>query len=382
MQQKERILIVDDDPTTLKLAAHIFEKAGYDVYTAMDGYEALNKVATLRPDLAIIDVMMPGMSGLEVCQKLRADPATAWMPIIILSAKAGVDDKLDGFQAGADDYVAKPVSHKELLARAGALLARVKRLHQPTKSRVIAGVGVKGGVGVTTLLVNMAVQLASQGISTILAELRPTRGTVCHNLNLAPSEDLGGLLGASPTELQSREIVRRLVHHSSGLRVLAAPTQAADYVLSESHVHMVLDALQSQAEYLLLDLPQLAGGGVQLALENADQILLVLEPEAVSVACARADLEILKSWGLADRTELLVVSRARSSNLISVKDVEAELGAKAISVIPPSPEVFYLAASLGKPAVLSKPDSLAAGTVKKLTTALLDRFSASGPWRG
>jgi len=381
MQQKERVLIVDDDSTTLKLAAHIFEKAGYDVYTAMDGYEALNKVATLRPDLAIIDVMMPGMSGLEVCQRLRADPDTAWMPIIILSAKSGVDDKLDGFQAGADDYVGKPVSHKELLARAGALLARVKRMHQP-KSRVIAGVGVKGGVGVTTLLVNMAVQLASQGISTILAELRSTRGTVCHNLNLTPSEGLGGILRTNPAELQPREVIRRLVHHSSGLRVLAGPTQVADYALTEAHIQMILNTLQSQAEYLLLDLPQIAGGGVQLALENADQILLVLEPEAVSVACARADLEILKSWGLADRTELLVVSRARSSNLMSVKDVEAELGVQALSVIPPSPEVFYLAASVGKPAVLSKPDSLAVGAIIKLTTALLDRFSASGAWRG
>lgn len=377
MKPKERVLLVDDDATTLKLAAHVFQKAGYYVYTASDGFEALDKAETLQPDLAVLDVMMPNMSGLEVCQKLRANPVTAWMPIIMLSAKDGVDDKLNGFQAGADDYVAKPVSHKELLARAAALISRAKRVNQP-KARIIAGVGVKGGVGVTTVLVNLAVQLATRGVSAILAELRPTRGTVCHNLNLSPAENLGNILATASGELNSREIVRRLVHHSSGLRVLSGPTRAADYVLSEAHVHTILEALQPQAEYLLLDLPQVAGGGVQLALESADQILLVLEPEAVSVSCARTDLEILKSWGLADRTGLLVVSRARSSNLISVKDVEAELGVPVVTVIPPSPEVFYLAASLGKPAILSKPNSLAAGSVIKLTASLLDQFSVPG----
>ncbi len=382
MPGKERILIIDDDSVTLKLAAHIFEKAGYEVHVAESGADGLRKVSAITPDLVVLDVMMPDMSGLEVCQYLRSNPATAWLPIILLSAKAGVDDKLDGFQAGADDYVAKPVSHKELLARAGALLTRARRGVQPPKARVIAAVGVKGGVGVTTVLVNVAAQLAQLEKSVILAELRPYRGTVRHNLNLSPAEDLGGLLGSGPAEIRAMDVTRRLALHSSGVRVLASPVnKAQDHVLTDAHVHLIVEALISQAAYLLLDLPAVTGSGVQLALEKSDQIMLVLEPETVSVACARADLKLLKAWGLADRTSLMVVSRARSSNLIAPKEIEKELGLPVIGVLPPSPEVFYLAASLGKPVVLSKPDALAAESLIKLTNILLERLPVTGAGR-
>ncbi|MBE0669443.1 MAG: response regulator, partial [Anaerolineales bacterium] len=169
MHEQERILIVDDDDVTLRLAAHVFQKAGYDVHTAVDGIEGLRKAENIKPDLIILDVMMPDINGLQVCERLRANPATSWLPIIMLSAKANVEDKLEGFHAGADDYVAKPVSHKELLARAGALLTRSKRV-QPAKAKIIAAVGVKGGVGVTTVMVNVAAHLTSVNKAVILAE--------------------------------------------------------------------------------------------------------------------------------------------------------------------------------------------------------------------
>jgi len=379
MAAKERILIVDDDDVTLRLAAHIFKKGGYEVHTAINGAEGLRMVETIEPDLVILDVMMPDMSGLEVCERLRSNPATAWLPIIVLSAKSSVEDKLDGFQAGADDYVAKPVSHKELLARAGALLMRSKRVQTP-KAKIISAVGVKGGVGVTTVLVNMATLLASQEKSVILAELRTNRGTVGYNLNVSPAEDLGGILSKGPAEIRSTDVTRRLVRHKSGLRILAGPRDAADYILTEAHVHIILEAMVPQAEYIFLDLPSVAGGGVQLALEQSDQIMLVMEPEAVSIACARSDVEMLKAWGLFDRSGLMVVSRARSSNLIAPKEIEKQLGAKVVGVVPPSPEVFFLAAGLGNPAVLSKPDTLATETMVKITNALVERLPSGAGW--
>lgn len=380
MPNKERVLLIDDDSVTLKLAAHVFEKAGYEVHTASHGSEGLHKIETVQPALVILDVMMPDMSGLDVCARLRANPATAWLPIILLSAKSGVEDKLDGFQAGADDYVAKPVSHKELLARAGALLARSRRVQSP-QARVITAVGVKGGVGVTTVITNVAAQLASQEKSVILAELRTNRGTVRQLMNLSPPEDLGGLLLKNPADIKSSDIVRRLVAHSSGVKVLASPANnSVDYVLADVYVNLILEALLGQAAYVLLDLPGVWGSGGQVALEKSDHVLLILEPEAVSVACARADLDLLKSWGLADRTSLAVVSRARSSNMIAPKDIEKELGAPVSGVIPPSPEVFTLTASMGKPAVLAKPDSLAVESLVKLAGTLLERLPAAAMW--
>jgi DNA-binding response OmpR family regulator len=122
---KQRVLVIDDDPAALRLTGYIFERAGYEVYEAANGIEGLAKAQEVKPDLVILDVMMPDMSGLEVCQRLRAQPAMAQLPIIMLSAKGQVDDKISGFQAGADDYVPKPVAPEELLVRARALLQRV-----------------------------------------------------------------------------------------------------------------------------------------------------------------------------------------------------------------------------------------------------------------
>lgn len=125
MTTKPRVLIVDDDPGALRLIEFIFGRADYEVHLATGGIAALTKVGEVRPDLIILDVMMPDISGLEVCQQLRAQPTTARLPIIMLSAKGQAEDMVDGFEAGADDYVAKPVDPPELLARARALLQRM-----------------------------------------------------------------------------------------------------------------------------------------------------------------------------------------------------------------------------------------------------------------
>jgi DNA-binding response OmpR family regulator len=126
MTTKQRVLVIDDDPAALRLTGYIFQRAGYEVHEAANGTEGLVKAEEVKPDLVILDVMMPDVSGLEVCQKLRDRSGTAELPIIMLSAKGQVDDKISGFQAGADDYVPKPVAPEELLVRARALLQRFR----------------------------------------------------------------------------------------------------------------------------------------------------------------------------------------------------------------------------------------------------------------
>ena len=125
MITKPCVLIVDDDLAVLRMMEYIFDRADYEVHLAASGPEALSKVNETKPDLIILDVMMPDVNGLEVCQRLRAEPASAHLPIIMLSAKDQLEDKVNGFEAGADDYVAKPVDPEELLARAKALLHRM-----------------------------------------------------------------------------------------------------------------------------------------------------------------------------------------------------------------------------------------------------------------
>lgn len=116
------MLVVDDDPQVLGLLRLNFEMEGYDVSCAADGTEALEVVARDNPDLVVCDIMMPGIDGLEVVRRLRADPATADLPVVVLSAKAMRSDLRAGMEAGADEYVTKPFDPVELIDVVGRLL--------------------------------------------------------------------------------------------------------------------------------------------------------------------------------------------------------------------------------------------------------------------
>ena len=118
------VLVADDDRDIRDLVAFKLTQAGYRVLTVADGTAALSTLLEQRPDLAVLDVMMPGLSGLDVCRAVRASATTASMPVILLTAKAQEGDVEQGFAVGADDYVVKPFSPRELVSRIQAVLAR------------------------------------------------------------------------------------------------------------------------------------------------------------------------------------------------------------------------------------------------------------------
>ena len=131
MNMNRKILVVEDDPSALRLAGYALEQEGYQVITASDGLEGVRKARDEHPDLIILDIMLPGLDGYEVCQQLRKEPETAKLPILILSAKAREIDKDTGLKIGADDYLTKPADPSTIVAKVKALLA----------SRLDVGVG-------------------------------------------------------------------------------------------------------------------------------------------------------------------------------------------------------------------------------------------------
>ncbi len=124
----ETILVVDDDPDIARFVEVNLRSAGYDVAVAGDGEEALERAGEIRPDLVLLDVMMPRIDGFEVAQRLRKNPQTANTSIIMLTAKALSADKVTGLQSGADDYIIKPFDPIELLARVKGTLRRAKEM--------------------------------------------------------------------------------------------------------------------------------------------------------------------------------------------------------------------------------------------------------------
>ncbi len=120
-------LIVDDDQDICDLVAYKLDHSGYDVRRAKDGEQAIEAVTAVQPDIVLLDIMMPGLSGLEVLERWRTEAATARLPVLLLTARAQEADVERGFELGADDYIVKPFSPRELVGRVNAVLARVAR---------------------------------------------------------------------------------------------------------------------------------------------------------------------------------------------------------------------------------------------------------------
>lgn len=127
MNTPPRVLVVDDTPANVKLLADVLTFKGFQVETAASGREGLEKLAAKPPDIVLLDIMMPGMSGYEVCKEIRANPATALLPVVLVTSLDPQGERIKGIEAGADDFLTKPINQPELLARVRSLL-RIKEL--------------------------------------------------------------------------------------------------------------------------------------------------------------------------------------------------------------------------------------------------------------
>ena len=137
MNAPPKLLIVDDTPLNLKLLGDLLGVKGYAVTTAVSGEEALAKLASDLPDLVLLDVMMPGLSGYDVCRRLRENPKTALLPVVMVTSLDPQQERVRGIEAGADDFLSKPINQPELLARVRSLL-RIKSLQDEVAHQAAA----------------------------------------------------------------------------------------------------------------------------------------------------------------------------------------------------------------------------------------------------
>ncbi|PIV28600.1 MAG: response regulator receiver protein, partial [Anaerolineae bacterium CG03_land_8_20_14_0_80_58_20] len=205
----EKILIVDDDVDTLRLVGLMLQRQGYQITAATNGQQGLDKAVEEQPDLILLDVMMPDMDGYEVTRQLRQNPVTSDTPILMFTAKTQLDDKVAGFEVGADDYLTKPTHPSELQAHVKALLSRSgqreKKSAAPDKAgraHVIGVLAARGGLGVSAIAMNLAVGLFNRSQSDVaLVEMVPGKGTLGLDLGMNNQKALGQLLSGTPSEV-------------------------------------------------------------------------------------------------------------------------------------------------------------------------------------
>ncbi len=371
------ILIIDDDLDTLKLVGLMLERQGYDIIVAGNGTQGLAKAAEERPDLILLDVMMPDLDGYEVARRLRADASLSHIPIIMFTAKSMVDDKVAGFEAGVDDYLTKPTHPAELTAHVKAVLARAAQTTaQPDgreKGTVIGFLGARGGVGTTTLAMNVGVALQRRGQQVIVAEMTPGRGTMALDLNLTEDMGLGTLLTRSLNDIHLRSVEAEVVSHSSGVRFLFSDFHGDEIELERAFPQMkaAVGNLTSMATVLILDLGSSLRPHIMELLLQCDRVVFVVEPIYPTNVIAKAMLADLEAAGFSRHMfHLALVTRMRTSLQMPWREVQSELGISLAGIISPAPEQAHQSAQGGVPLILMDRESLVTDQILKLADHL------------
>ncbi len=381
-----KVLIVDDDLESLKLIGLMLQRRGYQIVAAQGGAQAMLRADSEQPDLIILDIMMPDMDGFEVCRKLRARPGTAHTPIIMFTAKTTVNDKVVGFQAGADDYLTKPIHPAELASRVEAILLRSGRTRPATEpaplahARIIGFMGCKGGVGTTTLALNTAMALVQEGQGTLqprkiaLAEIMTGSAAIGPQIGMTRQIGLSNLLSKRPEEINTQLIEPQLTTHTTGVKILLAPSTPRLGSVPPAHVKAIIQQLAGQNDILLLDLGTGLDDGARAAVQMCHYIVIAIESHRVALTMAQNLMGELEALGTPrSNIGLVLVNHAPSASSFTRSAIEGMLQSSLLLVVPPAPELVFQASESGVPIILMQPNSLISIQVKELARRIIQQ---------
>jgi len=366
-----RILVIDDSADLLETIRQVLElRGGHEAVLSADGEDGLRKAMTDPPDLAIVDVMMPDVSGYEICRRMRANPTTASIPIIIFTARGQLVDRQAALDAGADDYMVKPVPMKELMERVNALLAERATGKAPGLTGTVVLLSLRGGVGVTTLAVNLAAALAQAGgqalDTTCLVDLCPSSGHVALQLGLRPDPNWSDIAQAGCPDAEALEA--HLLQHGSDLRVLASPVvPVIGQGLSETAAQKMFGILQERFAITVVDAPSVLNEATMAAMEMAKVVGLVVAADTPSIQTALGTLRALKQWSGKSQ---IVLNQTAPGAPLSADAIERTLRRPVIGKIPFDPAQVRALAQ-GAPLILNNPDAPLAQAVKGLAQVLI-----------
>ncbi len=362
------ILIVDDDLALTEMLKFVLEREGFETRSAFSGEQALQTLRNEPVDLVVLDVMLPDIDGFEISQRIRRTPAAAGVPILMLSARTQVADKLTGFDSGVDDYLAKPADPKEIVARIKALLARAHRTAGHL-GRILALVGAKGGVGNTTTALNVALALASKR-RVVFLDLGPGR-SAGWILDLAPSQNLQGLTSGNGLRLSESTLRSCITSHPSGLDYLAGAERIDPVVFEPGTIADTLALLQQEYEVVIVDISPADSRSCEEVATHATVIAPVSEHDALSTQRLTTFSNWLQTARLATKTPgFVLVDRFSGVSKASPSAISSEVGLGVLAVIPPAPGALYHAHSRQEALLSADPEHPTSLAYKELADQL------------
>ncbi len=362
-----KILVIDDEAELLDMMRLVLERrGGHETILSAEGPDGLAKAIADPPDMAIIDVMMPGVTGYDICRQLRANPATAHIPIIILTARAQPMDRDAAMEAGADAYLTKPVMMDELLEQVDGMLSERQGQGASTFAGTLVMMSLRGGVGATTLAVNLAALLAqAQGGSICLVDFCPSSGHAALQLGLRPDPNWSSLIDGAP--LDAGGVISLLLQHHSGLQVLASPFfPVIGAGMSVEVAQAILQALRQQFEMVVVDGLSRLDDVTMMVLEEAAAVGLVFTADPPSLQTTIGTLRSLGRW---EEKLALVLNQVVPGPQPPREALERTIKRPLTAVVPFDAEQARVLGR-GAPLVLGNPDSALAQAVDELAQAI------------
>ena len=395
-----KILVIDDHPETLSIIQRVLQQQGYNVLGARSGFRGLALAESENPDLVMVDGMMPEMDGWEVCRQLRGNPRLAEIPIIMFTAVDEAEQKLAGFDAGADDYLTKPTEPDELLERVKTILENrtpkavaQTQLHEPlttnirptsepkiplpttmsfpNEGSITAVLGARGGAGATTLAINLASSMASNGHHTTLLDLDLAQGHIALYLSQKHQHGLNNLL-AQPETQWPQVVQTEISQYNEHLSLLLLHKKLADepVALRPEQVQNLLQPFIKPNHHLVIDCGHQISPVIESVLSLADQIIVCLRPERVALANARHLLTYLHEISPLEASVQAIIFDFTNQMNIPHESLEKFLNHPLLAILPISPTEMNKAVNKSIPLVQLNPQAKASILIRQVAQQL------------
>ena len=347
MDAPHRVLIIQADTAATAKASALLTGAGYQVASVATGKEGLIESWRSRPDLIVVNPALADLAGLELVQKLRADPRTAPTKIVLLSSKTELKDMLEGKRAGANEYVAlRPGSEADLLQRVRTLLplgAAEPEAVPPSAAaqpagRIVSFLSAKGGVGTSSLMANVAYSLQQQaaGKRVVAVDMVLPLGSISQIVGVTSPATVVQATQVAPAQI-TPEVVRKMTAPVPGwgFHLLSGPADPADAgELQLDRLETLFTSLRHAYDYVLVDLGRALSRVSLPVIYHSAAVMLVVSPDIATVALTKITLQYLESQGVRRSRVFPILNRAVGLEGMSRAELETQLGLKIVGMVP------------------------------------------------
>ena len=365
-----KILVVDDDSVTLAWLKAVLEREGYAVSTSTRGAAALEQIARDKPDLVVLDRMLPDIDGLEILRRLRQDPATRDLWVVFLSVKDRPEDIVSGLRSGADDYVPKrPGADVELTSKIRGLLTMNRQSLAETApapatlGKIFSFCSAKGGTGTTSVCVNIAYALAQQDprADVLLVDMVFPSGTVGQSIGYESRETVARFTQQVKGK-PDRATVEKYVSPVQrwGFRVLLGASDPQEATtLDVSQIVPLFDTLRTMYDYVFVDFGRNLSRISLPIIQASHNIVIILTSDINTVKMTRLTLDYLESLGVSKNQLILINNRTIGRAWISKEETESALKLPLSGTIPNEAEYMTMAINAAVPFVAKFPENAA-----------------------